>query len=211
MSDDLHVEMDRDAKALGAPVQIVREIFFGDLLYRHAEPQRSYHNHNHLVALAELLNEHAPHIQPGSPPRLAIWWHDAIYDPQAKDNEERSADLAREHLARLGAAPSVIDETARIILMTKNHWSGGSAGDGDYFLDADIAILGAPPEAYDWYADQVREEYAWAPDDAYRSGRSAFLNAAISRERLFRTDAFAAAYAAQARENMQRELTRLAA
>lgn len=121
MSDPLHEAMDRDAKALGAPIQIVREIFFEDLLYRHAEPQRRYHTNSHLGALSELLDQHAPHIPPGSPPRLAIWWHDAIYDPQAKDNEERSAELAREHLARLGAAPAVVDETAHIILMTKNH------------------------------------------------------------------------------------------
>jgi len=207
MSDDLQVEMDRDATALGAPVQVVREIFFEDLLYRHAEPQRRYHTSSHLHALADLLNEHAPHVEPGSPPRLAIWWHDAIYDPRATNNEERSADLARAHLSRLGAAPSIIDGTLGIILMTKNHWSGGSAGDGDYFLDADIAILGAPTTTYDWYAQQVREEYAWASEPAFRAGRSAFLAGAVARSRLFRTDVFEAAYAAQARANMQRELT----
>lgn len=152
------------------------------------------------------MNEHAPHIQPSSPPRLAIRWHDAIYDLRARDNEERSADLAREHLTRLGAAPTAIDETARIILMTKNHWSGGVAGERDHCLEVDIAILGAAPETYDWYAQQVREEYAWAPDDAYRAGRSAFLDAAVARKRLFRTDVFETGYAAQARANMAREL-----
>jgi predicted metal-dependent HD superfamily phosphohydrolase len=181
-----------------------------DILDRHTEPQRRYHGESHLLALIELMDAHAPHIASGTPPRLAIWWHDAIYNPQARDNEERSADLAREHMHTLRIAATLIDETCRIILMTKNHWGGPSAGDGDYFLDADIAILGAPSAVYDAYAANVRQEYAFAPDDLYRAGRSAFLNSALARPRLFRTGVFESTYAAQARTNMQRELASLA-
>ncbi|MEZ6028165.1 MAG: hypothetical protein R3C46_00290 [Hyphomonadaceae bacterium] len=180
-----------------------------DVLTRHAEPHRRYHGANHLVALFDLLAHHAPHIVRGSAPRLAIWWHDAIYDPQAHDNEARSADLAYSHLLQLGAPATLIEETVRLIHQTTNHWSGGLYGDGDYFLDADIAVLGAPPEVYDQYAAGVRHEYAWAPDDAYRAGRSTFLVGALDRPRLFRTDAFETAYAEQARINMRRELTTL--
>ena len=182
-----------------------------DILARHDEPQRRYHGHNHLRSLVELITVHAPHILPGAPPRLAIWWHDAIYNPAARDNGERSADLARDHLSRLGASPEQIEATAGLILMTKNHWSGPSAGDGDFFLDADIAILGAPPRAYAAYAAGVREEYAWAPADAYRTGRASFLSAAMLRSCLFRTDVFEATYAGQARANMNCELEALSA
>jgi predicted metal-dependent HD superfamily phosphohydrolase len=179
------------------------------LLTCHREPHRRYHGPAHLRALFALMSLHAPQIPPGSAPRLAIWWHDAIYNPQARDNEERSADLARSHLPELGFDPATIDETCSLILMTKDHWDGPGAGDGDYFLDADIAILGAPPLKYDEYAAQVRQEYSWAPDDLYRTGRSAFLAKALARERLFRTDAFQSAYAGQAKENMSRELASL--
>jgi predicted metal-dependent HD superfamily phosphohydrolase len=181
-----------------------------DLLARHSEPQRRYHGLGHLTALAELMNAHAPHIAPGSAPRLAIWWHDVVYNPQARDNEERSSDLAGEHLIRLGATTELIEQTCTIILMTKNHWNGPSIGEGDYFLDADIAILGAPPGVYDTYAANVRQEYAFASDDAYRAGRSAFLKSALARSRLFRTLVFETTYAAQARANMQREIASLA-
>ena len=109
---------------------------------------------------------HAPQIPPGSSPRLAIWWHDAIYDPQSRHNEEHSAELAREHLAQLGASAALIQTTSNLILMTRDHWSGPSAGDGDYFLDADIAVLGAPNSVYDRYVADVRQEYAWAADAA---------------------------------------------
>ena len=185
------------------------DAIFADIIARHNEPGRHYHGRSHLRALVELLRIYAPHVPAGAPPRLAIWWHDAIYDAQARDNEERSADLARDHLDRLGADSATIDDTATLIRLTRNHWSGPSAGDGDYFLDADIAILGAPPAKYEEYAAQVRQEYAWAAEPAYRAGRSAFLNAALARERLFRTDVFEAAYAAQARANMARERDQL--
>jgi len=182
---------------------------FNNIIARHGEPQRRYHGISHLTALLDLLAKHAPHLEAGSAPRLALWWHDAIYDPTAKDNEERSAELARGHLKHLGAPTELIEETAAIILMTKNHWAGGSAGDGDYFLDADIAILGAPPDTYDAYAAGVRQEYSWVPDEAFCAGRSAFLTSALTWPRLFRTDTFETAYAAQARANMQRERTML--
>jgi predicted metal-dependent HD superfamily phosphohydrolase len=205
-SDILQAEWRKDAARFqGRPAAMA----FDELITRHNEPQRRYHGVGHLSALFYLMALHASHIAPGASARLAIWWHDAIYDPQARDNEERSAELACEHLAQLGAPAALIQTTANLILMTKNHWAGPSAGDGDYFLDADIAVLGAPAKVYDRYAADVRQEYAWAPDPAWRSGRSTFLHAAVTRPRLFRTDAFETSYGQQARINMRRELASL--
>lgn len=182
---------------------------FNQLVARHNEPQRHYHGLSHLTALLDLLAQHAPQIPPGSPSRLAIWWHDAISDPTAKDNEEQSAVLARDHLFELGASPDVIEDVVAIILATKNHWAGPSLGEHDLFLDADIAILGAPPLVYETYTRNVRKEYSWAPDPAFRAGRSAFLEKALTWPRLFRTDVFENAYGQQARENMRQELATL--
>jgi predicted metal-dependent HD superfamily phosphohydrolase len=208
VSDLLFEAWDRDVHGMNVETRTASDIL-GDLMRRHSEPHRRYHGLSHLTALLDLMNAHAPHMAPGSPPRLAIWWHDAIYNPQARDNEERSSDLAGDHLIRLGAPTGLIEQTCTVILMTRNHWDGPSAGDGDYFLDADIAILGAPPAVYDAYAANVRQEYAFAPDDLFRAGRSAFLKSALARQRLFRTGVFEAAYAPQARANMQRELSQL--
>lgn len=187
------------------PASVTTPIFH-DLMARHAEPHRRYHGPEHLVAIFDLLAHHAPHIEPRSTTRLAVWWHDAIYDPTRKDNEDASAGLAATHLLQFPLHTALLEQVCDLIDATKNHWSGGSAGDGDYFLDADIAILGAPPAIYDTYAAGVRQEYAWAPDPAYRTGRSAFLNSALARPRLFRTDVFEDTYAKQARVNMRREL-----
>lgn len=205
----LQQQWDRDMAAVGAP-GLAADKVLTDIVARHNETHRRYHNQRHLAALFDLLDLHAPHLAAGSPPRLAVWWHDLVYEPRTQDNEEKSAEIAQQRLAALGAAPGIIDETSRLIVRTKNHWDGPSAGDGDYFLDADIAILGAPQETYDAYAIAVRQEFAFAPDEAWREGRSKFLQAALARPRLFRTDAFEQAYAAQARLNMNRELASFA-
>jgi predicted metal-dependent HD superfamily phosphohydrolase len=207
LSGILEAEWRKDSAHLDARTAAT---VLNNLMNRYSEPQRRYHSRSHLCSLFYLMALHAPHIPPGTSPRLAIWWHDAIYDPKARDNEELSAELAREHLAQLGTPAALIQTTANLILMTKNHWSGPSSGDGDYFLDADIAILGAPPRVYERYAADVRQEYAWAADPAWRAGRSAFLQSAGARPRLFRTDAFETAYGQQARFNMRSELASLA-
>lgn len=207
----LEAEWRADMSAIGADAGPAAAAF-ADVVSRHSEPHRRYHGLAHLDALFTLLRRHAPAIAAGSGARLAVWWHDVIYDPKAQDNEERSAIHARDALTSLGCDPGRTGATADLILKTKRHWDSGPAGaDGDAFLDADIAILGAPPEIYDRYAAGVREEYGWAPDDLYRKGRGAFLRGALSRQTYFRTSAFETAFAAQARENMARELSRLEA
>jgi predicted metal-dependent HD superfamily phosphohydrolase len=209
MPHDLSAQWQADTSNFPGPPS-VRDAAFAELLTRYGEPHRAYHATSHLQALFPLLQEHTP-VPPSLANRLAIWWHDAIYDPQSGDNEARSAELARAHLGAIGADPTLIDQVETLILATKNHWQGPSLGEGDAFLDADIAILGAPEPVYDRYAAAVRHEFAFAPDPLFRAGRMQFLHHALSQPRLFRTNAFATAFEAPARRNLRRELDGLSA
>src|SRR5690242_20725665 len=92
--------------------------------------------------------------------RLAAWYHDAVYDSHATDNEERSADMARSALSRLRVPGDRVESVARLILATKTHQTDGDP-DAAVLLDADLAILGSEPEQYDRYAKAIRREYAW--------------------------------------------------
>ena len=203
---DLRRAWSADVAAMPADAA-VKDALFSDLIARHKAPDRRYHGVSHLRSLCALLSAYAP----GAPPaaRLAIWWHDAIYDPTRKDNEEKSADLARAHLSRLGADGPLIEDVCALILATKDHLDPRSLGAGDAFIDADFAILGAPSARYAIYTQNVRAEYAMFSDDAFAAGRAAFLKRALAAPRLFKTDAFNEAFAAQARANMTRELQRL--
>jgi predicted metal-dependent HD superfamily phosphohydrolase len=182
---------------------------FDEIIAAHSQAHRRYHGVGHLEALFALLDKHAQSVAEALPLHFGVWWHDVVYEPQASDNEARSAALARARLTEMGAAHDLVGRVDMLILATRNHWEGPTMGDGDYFLDADIAILGAPQSVYDQYADDFRAEYSFAPDPMYRAGRSQFLSKAIERQALFRKAEFEAAYGAAARENMRRELGRL--
>ena len=75
----------------------------------------------------------------------AIWWHDAIYDPRASDNEARSAELAKRELRDLDATLHERDEVARLIRLTAGHEVEAEDRLGEILVSIDLAILGAPP------------------------------------------------------------------
>ena len=181
-----------------------------DLLSRYREPQRHYHTLEHIHAcLGELAR--VSDLDDGERRILeyAIWWHDAVYDPQRPDNEEASAELARHALRERGEEPAVIDEVVRLVRLTQGH--APEAGDrlGGLMTSIDLSILGSAPEAYDRYAAQVREEYAFVPEPLYRSGRAAILRRFLQRPVIYPDAGFADRYERRARSNLSREIAAL--
>jgi predicted metal-dependent HD superfamily phosphohydrolase len=176
-----------------------------ELLTRWAEPHRHYHTVAHLRAVLDEVDALG-----GSPVvRLAAWWHDAVYDPRAPGdaNERTSADLAARTLAGLGVPAPARDEVARLVLVTADHAPGPGDRAGGLLCDADLAVLAAPPRAYDAYAEAVRREYAHLPDEAFRAGRAAVLRRLLTLPALYRTAV--ADREARARANLSRELRHL--
>lgn len=183
-----------------------------ELRARYSEPHRSYHTLAHVAdCLAQLSEVERLSAAERRLLELAAWWHDAIYDPARPDNEERSADLARRDLAALGEPDPVIDEVARLILLTRGHAVAPGDRLGAILVSIDLSILGREPAAYDRYAAQVREEYAFVPDDAFRAGRTAVLRKFLDAPVIYADPAFAERYEAPARENLARELSSLGA
>jgi len=176
-----------------------------DLLDRHREPHRSYHTVEHIEAVIEHL--HA--LDAATPTTiLAAYFHDAIYDATRPDNEARSADLAVEVLAAVGL--SNVNDVAAIIRATAGHQlPAGAPSDTAAFLDADLAILAAPPDVYDRYALAIRAEYSHMSDVDFREGRAAVLAHFAEREQLYFSAAGRARFDQAARSNLARELALL--
>src|SRR5687767_6949665 len=81
--------------------------WYDRLTAAYAERHRHYHNQQHIAeCLAEF--DAARHLvrQPEAI-ELALWFHDAVYNPRAGDNEERSAALAKACLDEAGVAASI--------------------------------------------------------------------------------------------------------
>jgi predicted metal-dependent HD superfamily phosphohydrolase len=176
----------------------------------YAEPHRRYHTRRHIEQCLALLDA-VPDLSEGERRVLtwAIWWHDAIYDPKAADNEARSAELARQGLRELGASLHERDEVARLIGLTAGHSVEPGDRLGEILVSIDLSILGAAPQDYDAYARAIREEYAHVPEDLWRAGRGRVLQHFLDAPVIFPDPAFAGRFEAQARANLSRELASL--
>jgi predicted metal-dependent HD superfamily phosphohydrolase len=175
--------------------------WYDRLVTAHSEPQRHYHTLRHIgECLAELDQAHALARQPIAV-EWAIWFHDAVYDPKASDNEEQSAALAQHCLRDCAIHGPRADEVTRLILATK-HSGASSDQDEALVVDIDLSILGRDEERFREYEDQIRREYAWVPLDVYAVKRAEILQRFLGRERLFSSDWFFERYETQARRNL---------
>jgi predicted metal-dependent HD superfamily phosphohydrolase len=127
------------------------------LLDAYGAANRAYHNLAHLAhCLAEFDAVRTRAADPAAA-ELGIWFHDSVYDPARADNEERSADWARGVLAYLGAGEALTADVAAIVLATR-HAGPPPAEPADAALvaDADLAILGQPPAAFEAFEQAIR-------------------------------------------------------
>jgi predicted metal-dependent HD superfamily phosphohydrolase len=93
--------------------------------------------------------------------------------------------------------------------LTKGHTVEPGDRLGALLVSIDLSILGAAPEAYDRYTRQIRQEYAFAPDDLYRTGRTAVMRRFLEARAIFPDPALSHRFEAVARENIRREISRL--
>jgi predicted metal-dependent HD superfamily phosphohydrolase len=190
-----------------------------NLLERWSEPQRRYHTLDHLLHVLNRVDELASHTHAAGPDSgmdvdavlLAAWFHDAVYRPDRSENEERSASLAERALPEAGLSDARTTEVARLVRLTVTHDPEPGDTNGELLCDADLAVLAGTPEAYAHYAAEVRREYAFVPDDAFRTGRSEVLRHLLGLPRLFRTSYAYDNWERVARRNLATELELLTA
>jgi predicted metal-dependent HD superfamily phosphohydrolase len=182
---------------------------FDRLVAAHTELHRHYHTLEHLTEMFKVAGKLGDVATDPTAVHLAIWFHDAVYDPKANDNEARSADLAVELLRPLNVPDDTLRRVSALIRATAHSPLDVVDADTAVLLDADLAILSAEPKRYARYAADVRKEYAWVPDDAYRQGRAAVLTSFLDRPRIYRTERMFAAAEPAARANLEAEIASL--
>ncbi len=181
---------------------------FRQLVALYSEPHRHYHNQQHIAdCLAEFDRARELARQPISV-ELAIWFHDAVYDTRAADNEERSAQLALAWLSRTHAEPALMDAVSHLILATKKH-DASLHEDAALLVDVDLSILGQPQNRFWDYESQIRAEYSWVPADIFSGKRAEILEGFLARRRIYNTDFFFGRLEVQARANLQASIRHL--
>ena len=205
-----YLQQSWDALTEGLPAE--RQVHLQELLALYRQPHRHYHNLKHVERLLRLEQEHHQLLQAPKTVRLAIWYHDAVYNTFKGDNEVKSADLALRRLAELKVNPAVIDYCCQLIKATKTHELPDDMAndfDAQFFMDIDLAVLGAEAAEYDAYTKNIRKEYRFYPGFMYRQGRKKALKQLLAVRPLYKTELFFDLYERQARSNMQRELGQL--
>ncbi|MEC5142661.1 hypothetical protein [Chitinophaga sp. 212800010-3] len=171
--------------------------------------ERHYHNLRHIASLISLQQEYADNITDNDIVLFSIFFHDLVYNVPGSDNEAQSAAAAVTHLHAIGYPAERARLVETFINATLTHVNELQHPDLDYFLDFDLQILGASPEAYQAYTKQIRHEFSLYPDLVYRPGRKKVLQHFLDMPAIFRTQAFLERYEQQARENLITELNTL--
>ena len=181
---------------------------FPELESAYAAPDRFYHTANHIEqCLAHFQRHRDLAVQPAEI-EIALWFHDAIYDTHRADNEQRSADWAREFLVRERVEQSRVERIHALIIATR-HDAAVDDPDQQLLIDIDLGILGQSSATFDAYDAAIRREYAWVPWPRYVEARIAVLTGFLSRSSIYSTPPFVARYEAQARRNIATAIAKL--
>ncbi|MBD2204707.1 hypothetical protein H6G33_07030 [Calothrix sp. FACHB-1219] len=186
--------------------QIAANQIFNDIITAYSTPDRYYHTCKHLLHILITIDNLKTYVKDRQSVEFAAWFHDIIYDTQAKDNEEKSAEYAGELLPILGITNNNIDQIKHLILNTKHHQAATDDVDSQVLLDADLAILAADPIQYQEYATAIRQEYAWVPEAEYIVGRQQVLERFLQRDRIYFTPLMYTTAEQPARRNLQGEV-----
>lgn len=170
------------------------------LLEAYSEPQRHYHTIQHIVECLAFFHQIKNQLNDPIAVELAIWFHDAIYNPQAIDNEEKSAELMEQHCSQL-FENTKIQKVYKWIIATKTHLPTTDQ-DLNYLLDIDLAILGSSKQRFAEYEQQIQQEYSWVEAELYRVKRAEVLNYFFEMKPLYQTEYFKNLLEEQAKYNL---------
>ncbi|MFA5934561.1 MAG: pantetheine-phosphate adenylyltransferase [Candidatus Paceibacterota bacterium] len=190
------------------------ELVFAELLLKYSEPHRAYHTLEHVVNMLDELESVVDKLNDKDAVKMAVWYHDVVYDPMTKDhhvvadNEVRSAYRAELDLEKLGLS-SNFSERVQALIMATTHTEKVTDSDTMFMVDLDLAILGKSEKEFESYEKGIRKEYDWVSEADFCVGRSKVLESFLNRETVYSTEVFRSRYENTARKNMEKSLTLL--
>lgn len=125
-------------------------------------PDRHYHNLSHLENVITELLPIKEKIKDWDTVLYSVFYHDLVYKSTNNKNEEDSAIIAGQRLGEIDYSNEKILKCRDMIIATKGH-SMSSNSDTNYFIDADLSILGKGWVTYFEYSEKIRKEYSIYP------------------------------------------------
>ena len=178
---------------------------FDSLVAAYGEAHRRYHSLDHVVEMLDGLAESRHLAARPDTVALAVWYHDAIYAPDAPTGANERASAA--WLAADYAGPESV--AAQDIILHSTHHGPSDDPDTQLFCDLDLYRLGVGYAAFEAHSQAIRAEYAMFDHAAWTTGRSKFLRAMRRRAPIYQTAFWRDRLEARARDNLDRALAAL--
>ena len=143
------------------------------------ESHRSYHNLNHLNDLISQINENKSKYSEKEYEKLILTalFHDVVYDPASKTNEEDSANFLIE--CAVDKKNSDILDVKQMILDTKTHNSTTNLSES--FNKYDMNIVERDFDQLLEWERGISEEYSIYSKEEYKMGRLKFLESILDK------------------------------
>lgn len=180
---------------------------YAELAQLYSQPYRRYHTLDHIDHCLSQLDLASHQMNDPDAVEIALWFHDAIYVPEAKDNELKSAELFMDRLGRY-VGPDFSQGVYNMILMT-THREIPAHLDEQFLVDIDLSSFGLPWELFKENGQRVRDELQMISDEDFYPAHLDFLQSLLDRPTFFYTDFFQACYETVARENIRRSMEEL--
>lgn len=178
-----------------------------DLLDRYGESGRLYHTIDHINHCLGEFDQVRDDCSQADAVELAIWFHDAVYNFPAVENEKLSAAFFLE------VSDEVVESAFRhkvaALVMATEHLEVPTDADQRILVDVDLSSFGLPWEQFAADGKNIRQELHYLSDARFYSGQIAFMESLLARKTIFNTDYFFDQYEQKARENVSQYLSAL--
>lgn len=172
---------------------------FAEIAAYYGAPERTYHTLGHVDDCLARLDTAAPLVGNRDAIEIAIWFHDVLCDPGARDNELRSA---RWYLERSRGTTARFRIAVCRMILASRHTEPAVRIDARYMVDIDLAGFGSPWLEFRRTTELVRAEFPQKSDEEFARGLVPFLRSLVARKSLYGTDYFRERCEVTARHNV---------
>jgi predicted metal-dependent HD superfamily phosphohydrolase len=181
------------------------EKYFDLLTKLYSKKPREYHSLSHLKFIGSIQELQLYSEVNSATFIMKKWFHDAIYNPESKDNELNSKLLWEKIALKEGVVPSIIDNVSKGIDATNYGKYFPHNFEDKVFCDTDLSILGQPQDTYSIAASGIRKEYRHLNDSQFIEGRLKVIDYFLSLPRIYITERYVERFENQARLNLDLE------
>jgi predicted metal-dependent HD superfamily phosphohydrolase len=179
---------------------------YSELQAAYQQSHRHYHTLQHITECLQLFDEYQHLAEQPLAVKFALWFHDAVYQPQCFDNEQQSAKWALEVLQQ-GQVLETVQRQIYDLIMATAHQQPPKTHDEKLIVDVDLAILAALPARFAEYERQIRAEYDWVVEAVYQQKRKEILTQLYNNGDIYHLPELKNALEISAHANLQRVLT----